>query len=376
MPQSAEQPSLPSNVSTILITGAFSGLGRAFFEHFATGHARGPRSVYVQADITSPRHDLKALLRKWMGEESPLTLVVHSAGVRGLVPGVELHKSDDVAAAEALNVMDAATMMGTFEVNAVGTFNILTAVLPNLRLAAGRGLKPKVAVMSTRNGSIAANDKGGAYAYRASKAALNAVVKSMSIDVPEVCFALIHPGRVETGLVSVKEDGAITCEESLETMLPVLDRLGQGFMGYVTFFKGKRRANLQSSCAASSWSLNLTMSPTKLIFGAGLFTKDQGCNSVDDVNPWLDALVKSKYLVGEIDTSAMYQQSEEYLGSSTLERISLLTPNCRANSVHLQPRRRNAVINDAPALISEPGRDDPMILRSKAKNHEQQGDQS
>lgn len=263
MPQSAEQPSLPSNVSTILITGAFSGLGRAFFEHFATGsrnesslgepqdfkvvgidrqpwldrdgkhqtsHAHGPRSVYVQADITSPRHDLQALLRKWMGEESPLTLVVHSAGVRGLVPGMGLHKSDDVAAAETLDVMDAATMMGTFEVNAVGTFNILTAVLPNLRLAAGRGLKPKVAVMSTRNGSIAANDKGGAYAYRASKAALNAVVKSMSIDVPEVCFALIHPGRVETGLVSVKEDGAITCEESLETMLPVLDRLGQGHL--------------------------------------------------------------------------------------------------------------------------------------------------
>lgn len=56
------------------------------------------------------------------------------------------------------------------------------------------------------------------------------------------------------------------------------------------------------------------MSPTKLIFGAGLFTKDQGCNSVDDVKPWLDALVKSKHLVGEINTSAMYQQSEEYLG--------------------------------------------------------------
>lgn len=263
MPQSEKQSSLPSNAPTILITGAFSGLGRAFFEHFATGShnesshgeaqdfkvvgidrqpwidrdgkdqpsdAHGPRSVYVQADITSPRHELEALLRKWIGEEAPLSLVVHSAGVRGLVPGVELHKSDDVAAAETLDIMDAATMMGTFEVNAVGTFNVLTAVLPNLRLAAARGLNPKVAVMGSRNGSIAANDKGGAYAYRASKAALNAVVKSMSIDVPEVCFALLHPGRVETGLVSVKEDGAITCEESLETMLPVLDRLGQGHL--------------------------------------------------------------------------------------------------------------------------------------------------
>ncbi|KAG6357634.1 hypothetical protein INS49_013511 [Diaporthe citri] len=239
MSQSQEPSPLPSNVPTILITGAFSGLGRAFFEHFATGsrngkpqtsHVHGPRSVYVQADITSPRPELEALLRKWIGEESPLPLVVHSAGVRGLVPGVELRKSDDVAAAETLDVMDAATMMGTFEVNVVGTFNVLTAVLPRLRLAAARGLRPRVAVMATRNGSIAANDKGGAYAYRASKAALNAVVKSMSIDVPEVCFGLLHPGRVETGLVGVKEDGAITCEESLETMLPVLDRLGGGHL--------------------------------------------------------------------------------------------------------------------------------------------------
>lgn len=264
MSQSKENSSLPPNAPTILITGAFSGLGRAFFEHFATGsskespshsqvpdyrvigidrqpwldqdgnpqpsHIHGPRSLYVQVDITAPPHELEAFAREWIGEDTPLALVIHSAGVRGLVPGVELRKSDDVAAAEALGVMDAATMMGTFEVNAVGALNVVTAVLPSLRLAAGRGLRPRVAVMSSRNGSVAANVGGGAYAYRASKAALNAVVKSLSIDVPEVCFALLHPGRVETGLVSVKEDGAMTCEESLRTMLPVLDRLGEGHL--------------------------------------------------------------------------------------------------------------------------------------------------
>lgn len=250
---------------TILVTGAFSGLGRAFFEHFAAlprndqesshgqvpdfkvvgidrqpwldqdgnlqpSHAHGPRSVYVQVDITSPRQELDAFVHEWIGAETPVHLVVHSAGVRGLVPGVEVHKSDDVAAADALDVMDAATMMRTFEVNTVGTFNVLAAVLPNLRLAAARGLSPRVAVMSSRIGSMTANVKGGAYAYRASKAALNAVVKSMSVDVPEVFFAIMHPGRVETALVCIKEDGAMSCEESLRTMLPVLDRLGEGHL--------------------------------------------------------------------------------------------------------------------------------------------------
>lgn len=263
MSQTQDQSSLLPNVPTILITGAFSGLGRAFFEHFATqsraesshdaspsfrvigidrqpwpdkhgnpqpSHAHGPRSIYVQADITKPPHELEALIRKWIGENTPLTLVIHSAGVRGLVPSVPLRKSDDVAGAETLSVIDAATMMGTFEVNVVGALNVVTAVLPSLRVAAAQGLNPRVVVMSSRMGSVAANQTGGGYAYRASKAALNAVVRSMSVDIPEVCFALVHPGRVETGLVSIKEDGAMTCEESLRTMLPVLERLGEGHL--------------------------------------------------------------------------------------------------------------------------------------------------
>lgn len=260
-----QSASSSSGIPTILVTGAFSGLGRAFFEHFAAlprdgqesshsqvpafkvvgidrqswpdqdgkpqpSHIHGPRSVYVQVDITSPRHELDAFVHRWIGAETPVHLVVHSAGVRGLVPEVEVRKSDDVAGADALDVMDAATMMRTFEINTVGAFNVLAAVLPNLRLAAARGLNPRVAVMSSRIGSMAANVNGGGYAYRASKAALNAVVKSMSVDVPEVCFAIMHPGRVETGLVCIKEDGAMSCEESLETMLPVLDRLGEGHL--------------------------------------------------------------------------------------------------------------------------------------------------
>lgn len=66
---------------------------------------------------------------------------------------------------------------------------------------------------------------GGGYAYRASKAALNAMIKSMSIDLPHVMFALVHPGRVETGLTKCREDGAIEVDESVHDMLQLIDRL-------------------------------------------------------------------------------------------------------------------------------------------------------
>lgn len=241
---------------TIVITGASSGLGAAFFEHFTqraqktsnspTLRVLGldiqpwkdpdgtqhdvfhptPSSVYVRLDVTTPADTQRTTLRPWLNDTTPIPLLIHCAGVRGLVPHVPITASDDVASAETLHAMDAHTMLRTYEINVVGTFNTITALLPNLRLAAPSPL-PKVIIMSSRMGSIAANAKGGGYAYRASKAALNAVVRSFSLDVPEVCFAMVHPGRVETGLVAVKEDGAMSSGESLGDMLELFERLGK-----------------------------------------------------------------------------------------------------------------------------------------------------
>lgn len=220
---------------TILISGAAAGLGLAFLEAYlsdpsshivaidksplphdlAKGHQA--RLRYFQVDVTSEQsvHDMIDALGK-----SPIDLVIHSAGVRGLVPEVEDDHPGDVAACETLQVMNAATLMRTFQVNAVGTFTLLHSLLSNLKQSAGS----KVIVMSSRMGSLGHNTAGSAYAYRASKAALNAMVRSLSIDVPDVSFILCHPGRVETSLVRCKEDGAISAEDSVEGLLPLIER--------------------------------------------------------------------------------------------------------------------------------------------------------
>ena len=113
--------------------------------------------------------------------------------------------------------------METLHVNAIGTFLLLEAMMPQLR----HDGHPKVIIMGSRMVSIGHNTTGGAYAYRASKAALNAIVKSFSGDVPEVVFVIVHPGQVESGLVSVKEDGPISAEESVSDMLKLIERLGK-----------------------------------------------------------------------------------------------------------------------------------------------------
>ena len=234
----------------IVVTGAASGLGKAFVRNYLrdsensvvaidrgfSSSASAAQDVLAVADAYRKEvgNDETNLLRLFtidvrneteisaqLCDVKDVDIVIHSAGVRGLECSVAIGKSEDVAKAETVDVLTAETMMDTFQINAVGTFLLIRALLPKLRPGGGS----KVVVIGSRMGSMGSNASGGGYAYRASKAALNAMVKSFSIDVPEVVFAVVHPGRVESGLVVVKEDGAISAEESVRDMLGLIGRL-------------------------------------------------------------------------------------------------------------------------------------------------------
>ncbi|KAF1975599.1 NAD(P)-binding protein [Bimuria novae-zelandiae CBS 107.79] len=225
----------------VAITGASSGLGLAFVKHYAAQ----PSTRIFALDI-SPLPDAVSSLENVsyyevdvMSEESfkgvlealtnlPIHILIHSAGVRGLAPPTSSHQ--DVAALEALAATTHATFTRTFEINTWGALLTIRTLIPHLQLASTPDSShpdpPKVIVMSSRMGSVSANTSGGGYAYRASKAALNAVAKSLSVDVPGVVVLALHPGRVETGLVEWKDEGAMSVEESLGTCLMVIEGVG------------------------------------------------------------------------------------------------------------------------------------------------------
>ena len=83
----------------------------------------------------------------------------------------------------------------------------------------------KIAIMSSKMGSIDDNNSGGSYIYRSSKAALNAVMKSLSIDLAPrgISVAILHPGWVRTDMGG--PNGLIDATESVNGLLKVIKDL-------------------------------------------------------------------------------------------------------------------------------------------------------
>ncbi|MCP2671540.1 SDR family oxidoreductase [Maricaulaceae bacterium EIL42A08] len=88
-----------------------------------------------------------------------------------------------------------------------------------------------IALQSSRMGSIADNDSGGRYAYRASKAALNAVGKSLSVDLKDkgINVLILHPGWVRTDMGG--PNGNLTVTECVEGQLDLIARANPAMNG-------------------------------------------------------------------------------------------------------------------------------------------------
>lgn len=190
--------------STVLITGANRGVGLAMARHYCgegwqvIGVCRQTSAeleevanrVVEGIDVTRAE-DIARLTREMKGQR--LDLLINNAGL---------------LRDESLGGLNFDTIREQMEINAYAPLAIVEALLDNL----GEG--SKVANITSRMGSIADNDTGGRYGYRASKAALNAFGKSLAMDLAPRGISVIqlHPGFVKTRMVNF--GGLIAPEEA------------------------------------------------------------------------------------------------------------------------------------------------------------------
>jgi NAD(P)-dependent dehydrogenase (short-subunit alcohol dehydrogenase family) len=120
---------------------------------------------------------------------------------------------------DQLDGIDFAGVLKQFEVNALGPLRVTAALRARLRKGA------KVALITSRMGSIDDNGSGGAYGYRMSKAALNMAGKSLAIDLKprEVAVAILHPGMVKTDMVG--DHGQVEPADAAKGLLARIDAL-------------------------------------------------------------------------------------------------------------------------------------------------------
>ena len=223
-----------------LVFGASGGIGAAFVTELVA-HPRVAKVCAAARSAEAPwQFDLKDETRieavaKAAAAEGPLDLVLVATGV--------LH-SPTLRPEKTWRSLDASALAEAFAINATGPALIAKHTLGLLR----RDAKSAFACLSARVGSIEDNGLGGWHAYRASKAALNMLIRSCAIELRQrnpaaLCVAL-HPGTVDTRLSQPFQGGVpssklFTPAMSARSLLGVLDRLTPADSGRLFAWDGQ-----------------------------------------------------------------------------------------------------------------------------------------
>lgn len=222
-------------MTTVLITGASRGIGRALAQRYlargarviacvrnpgsVTGLAAGKGDVQLLRLDATDEGAVIAAARSLAGQ--PIDVVINNAGVfttRGAIEATD---------------HNAASWQTSLMTNVAAPYFISRHFLPNLAAAKGS----KLAFITSVMGS-SARAAGGSYPYRASKAAVTNLACNLAIDLKPrgIAVGAYHPGWVKTDMGGTGAD--ITIDQSADGLLARLDELSLSTTGIVADYKG------------------------------------------------------------------------------------------------------------------------------------------
>lgn len=231
--------------SSAVVFGASGAIGRALTERLAV---RGNHVVYgaardltaaLPADVRRIGFDLAdetSIAAAVAQIEEPPALVIVATGL--------LHDAaGGIAPEKSLRSIDPGAMAAVFAANTIGPALLAKHLLPRLP----RDRPAIFAVLSARVGSIGDNRLGGWHSYRAAKAALNQIIRTLSIELatsrPDAICVALHPGTVATGLSApfrgrVPPARLFTPEVAAAHLLRVIDGVARADSGALLAWDG------------------------------------------------------------------------------------------------------------------------------------------
>ena len=216
------------------VIGSTGGIGAALVASLAKSEQ--VQSVYAlsRSDASHPSPKVQNLTFDFLNEDS-VSAAAEALREVGrfdlIIIATGLLQGEGIAPEKNMRALDLDAMRKSFEVNTFGPALSAKYFLPLL----SRDNKAVFAALSARVGSISDNRLGGWYSYRASKAALNMMLKTLSVEVgrrwKEQVIIGLHPGTVDTGLSkpfqsNVPDGKLFTPEFSATKLLGVIDEIG------------------------------------------------------------------------------------------------------------------------------------------------------
>lgn len=232
---------------TAAVFGASGGIGASLCAALAN---RGVGRIYAGARSGGIRTS-GALIPFAFDLTDEASIEAAASSMRGHPPQLvivatgALTLADGTGPERSYKRMDAGAMEQILRLNTIGPALLAKHMLPLLPRE-GRAV---FAALSARVGSISDNRIGGWHSYRASKAALNMLVRNWAIELgrthKDAVVVSLHPGTVDTALSepfqSNLPDGQLTSPgEAADHLLEVIDQLGPEDSGYQFDWKGTR----------------------------------------------------------------------------------------------------------------------------------------
>jgi NAD(P)-dependent dehydrogenase (short-subunit alcohol dehydrogenase family) len=199
----------------VVITGANRGIGLELARHYAQ---EGCEVIGVCRQSSDDLVDVAAQVIDGVDVTTDAGIEKLKAGLAGKSISLLINNAG-LLQDEQLGSIDFDSIRVQMEINAYAPLRVAQALVPQITEGG------KIANITSRMGSIADNDSGGRYGYRASKAALNAFGKSLAMDLKPkgIAVAQLHPGYVKTRMVNF--GGLISPEESARGLAERIARL-------------------------------------------------------------------------------------------------------------------------------------------------------